>query len=105
MDTLRRPRRTRIYSSKPPHHKDHKELGDGSKAADVLKHILGWHLRGTCYLKADIIGIFEAHGFERDAALQIVTALERRDELREAYPGGWIYEPRAICDVEAGVVS
>jgi len=45
------------------------------------------------FLKADIIGIFEAHGFNRESAEQIVSLLAERNELRPAGQGFWRYEP------------
>ena len=78
---------------RPPHYKDHKHLNDGARPIEVLKHVLGWHLKGAMFLKADIIGVFEAHGFERESAERVVSLLVEKGELRPAGQGFWRYEP------------
>jgi len=83
------------------HDKDHRHLDDGTKPAEVLRHILKWHLEGATFLKADIIGIFEAHGFDRESAEQVVSLLEEKGELRPVCQGFWKYEPKeARANVE-----
>jgi len=85
-------------SQRPPHDKVHKSLKDGAKPAEVLRHILEWHLEGAVFLKADIIGIFEAHGFERESAERAVSLLVEKGELRPAGQGFWKYEPEGGGD-------
>ena len=84
-----------------PHDRDHKHLNDGAKPSEVLRHILEWHLEGAIFLRADIIGIFERHGFERESAEQIVSLLVEKGELQPVGQGFWKYEPKeARADVE-----
>ena len=80
-------------SKRPLHDKVHEHLRDGVKPAEVLKHVLEWHLKGAVFLKADIIGIFEAHGFEHESAERVVSLLVEKGELRPAGQGFWRYEP------------
>ena len=79
---------------RPPHDKDHKHLNEGAKPPEVIRHVLEWHLEGAMFLKADIIGIFEAHGFNRESAEQIVSLLEEKGELQPVCQGFWKYEPK-----------
>jgi len=43
------------------------------------------------FLKADIIGIFEAHGFNRESAEQMISLLVEKGELRPVGQGFWKY--------------
>jgi len=79
---------------RPPHDRVHKHLNDGAEPAEVLEHILGWHLKGAMFLKADIIGIFERHGFSREFAEHMFSLLAEKGELQPVGQGFWKYEPK-----------
>jgi len=76
-----------------PHAQDHRHLNEGAKPAEVLKHVLEWHLKDAIFLRADIIGIFIAHGFKCEAAERLVELMIERGELKPVGQGFWCYEP------------
>jgi len=75
------------------HRRDHKDLRDGATLERVIEHVLWHHLHHALFLKADIIGIFESHGDDRELAEQIVSKLVEKGDLRPVGQGFWRCEP------------